>query len=258
MKKLWFVASILLTFFRPYVASCQTSPSNPGSTSAQSEEQRVDSLEKKVDGLDKNVTEILRLLKAQPPTGQTNPTPDGSRNPTPTTATSSATPKLTPGAKLEVWPLPPNFQGSTPPGMSMGAMVDSGDLFDFDNFLSEDAFKPLKLSLVGLRWSGFINIKEKGNHNFILERDGLPGYNWPTSLKIDGQAIISRNNGVGPGGSDVAAQSLNLDPGYYRFELFTYFGAPSLYPRLQIRVKFRSENSLVPTTLDAKSVFHEP
>jgi hypothetical protein len=35
-----------------------------------------------------------------------------------------------PGAKLEVWALPSDFRGETPPSMSLGSIIDSGTLFN--------------------------------------------------------------------------------------------------------------------------------
>jgi hypothetical protein len=262
MKKLSFAVFLTFSFFHPYPAHCQSSPANSGSTSAlsQTREERVDALEKKVDRLESSVEEILQLLKNQQQPVPTNPVPNSRSNPpqgTSAAATPSGKDRLIPGAKLEAWPLPANFQGTTPPGMSMGAIVDSGTLFNFDNFLSEEAFKPLKSNLVGLKWSGFIQVNEPGDHNFILERDGVPGYPWFVSLKINDQGIISKNPVVA-GGSDVATMGIPLEPGFYKFELFTYFNWPQFYPRLQLRVKMRSESSLLPVTLDADSIFHKP
>ena len=168
-----------------------------------------------------------------------------------------------PGAKLEVWALPSDFRGDTPPGMSMGSMIDAGTLFNIGNFLTEDSFKALKRHFVGVRWSGYLEIKEQGNHNFIIEKtgNGLRGALWFVSLKIDGQTIIDDRKGFSGGEStDVVTKEIpeaQLGPGVYDFELFTYSLDILYFTTFQLRVKIRSESSPNAIILDAKSVSHK-
>jgi S1-C subfamily serine protease len=187
-----------------------------------------------------------------PPVATTAPNPESS--PTPT----SPTQKLVPGAILEAWVLPRGFTDNSPPGMSMGSMVDSGTLFDLDNFLSEDAFTSLNGSFVGLKWSGLIHIEDRGKYNFVLERHGGTLYPWFVSFKISGQTVISQNNPAGEV-SDVTQQQVQLDPDFHPFELFTYsWGMQNHYSQHQLRIKIRSEKSTLPIPLDANTVFHTP
>jgi hypothetical protein len=152
--------------------------------------------------------------------------------------------------------LPTGFNGNSAPGMSLGSMVDSGTLFDLDNFLSEEAFTSLKGSFVGLKWSGFIQIKEKGKYNFVLERDGGSLYPWFVLFIISGQTVISENTTAGAA-SDFTQQQVQLDPDFHPFELFTYsWGMQNNYSQHQLRIKIRSENSTLPIPLDANAVFH--
>jgi TolB-like protein len=167
-----------------------------------------------------------------------------------------------PGAKLEVWTLPSDFRGDTPPGMSLGSMIDSGTLFNIGNFLTEDAFKALKRHLVAVRWSGYLEIKEQGNHNFIIEKtgNGLRGALWFVSLKVDGENIILDRSGFTGGEStDVVTKEIagtQLGLGAHDFELFTYSLDMLNFTTFQLRVKIRSGNSQNATLIDAKSVFH--
>jgi hypothetical protein len=169
-----------------------------------------------------------------------------------------------PGAKLEVWTLPSDFRGDTPPGMSIGSMIDSGSLFNIGNFLTEDSFKALNRHPVGLRWSGYLEIKEQGKHMFIIEKtgNGLRGALWFVALKIDGQTVIADRSGFSGGvATDVVTKEIpeaQLGPGVYEFELFTYSLDVLYFPTFQLRVKIRSESSPNAIILDAKGVTHTP
>jgi hypothetical protein len=56
-------------------------------------------------------------------------------------------------------------------------------------------------------------------------------------------------------GPSVESHALELDPGFHPFELFAY-SKELIFTDFRLLVKIRSELSLEPTVLDAKSVFH--
>lgn len=120
----------------------------------------------------------------------------------------------------------------------------------------EGSFKSLKGTFVGLKWSGFIQIKEKGKYNFVLERTvPLSTRGLPYSQSRVKLLFLPITPSVGR----PMSQQMQLDPDFQAFELFTYSrGMQNYYSQHQLRLKIRSENSPLPITLDANTVFHTP
>jgi hypothetical protein len=260
-------------------------------------ENRVDALENKVDKMDSNISQILDLLKNKPPpasTGQqasnssasaTSATPASAPKGSPVTQIAKANTqslKLQPGALLDVWLLEPD-NDAIPTTPSMGTVLDEKAYFSLARYLDEPTLKGSEGQPLGFLWSGFLKIKEKGQHVFVIElvhgkgRSAANKFLYPDTinlaaeLQIEGETVVSGKDSFLDRENQAASKPFSaiaeLEPGLYKMQLWVTATAipdhkgdnPGLiiHKNLSVALKLRAPSARTAMPLTSADIFHK-
>jgi hypothetical protein len=244
-------------------------------------------LEERMNKVEGSIDQMLQILQTMQQSQGANAAPAATTNtnPPPAAAAAPATPqqqsapaqlKTQPGAILEVWTLPPGFQGDAPTGRSIGAFIDKGPYFEMANFASQKEFEGMRSNHVALKWSGIFNAKEAGVYVFSIEmnKNGTSwiaqnGYNdsgpWVAELSLSDQAVFRESPAIDHYRNLVHSSSgeVELQPGLYGLSLLTFVKPqrPVIgswdYSTLKLAVKVRGPSDNLPVPLSAEIFMHK-
>lgn len=192
------------------------------------------SLEKRVENLENGIREIKELLQVPKP--QSSPS-ESTSSPS-QSAMAAQSPKnidpvnLAKGAMMEIWKVDREFNKDTPPGLAAGVFIDKSNVMKLTNFGSRKDLKNFLDNFFAVKWTGLIKVETSGDHAAILEaytdRNPSGSYTAHVFLRINGELILSMSeakNNIYLRKSIIDTNTINLEPGFHKVEIFAYVGS---------------------------------
>lgn len=190
-------------------------------------------LEKRVENLENGIREIKDLLQAakqqSPSSVSTASTPQSTA---PVQSPKNIDPvTLGKGAMMEIWKVDRGFNKDTPTGLAAGVFIDKSNVMKLTNFESRKDLKNFLDSFFAVKWTGLIKVETSGDHAAILEaytdRDPAGSFTSHVFLRINGELILSMSdakNNTYLRKSAIDTNTINLEPGFHKVEIFAYVG----------------------------------
>ncbi len=191
------------------------------------------SLEKRVENLENGIREIKELLQA--PKQQSSPS-ESTTSPSQSATAAQSSKNIDPvnlakGAMMEIWKVDRGFNKDTPTGLAAGVFIDKSNVMKLTNFGSRKDLKNFLDSFFAVKWTGLIKVETSGDHAAILEaytdRDPAGSFTSHVFLRINGELILSMSdakNNTFLRKSAIDTNTINLEPGFHKVEIFAYVG----------------------------------